>query len=402
MITRRTLMAMPLALQAETLDFTITRDIPLQKASPEFCWFHPRAAAMPGLGDRGMPQVVMTLSQHLDADDHYSGLWYMTTNDLGKTWTAPKAPPQLAAHQEKDGLHSSVHDVTPGWHARTKRLLAIGGRTYYQPTGKHISNDINKGGTAYAVYDPLKDQWSGWQPLEFPAEKMFTNCRSACSQFVVKADGTVLVPVYFQQVGTPFDAVTVLECRFDGRRLEYVRHGTVLKDDTKRGLAEPSIAMQGGRYYLTIRHDDYGYVAVSKDGLRYSPLKKWTFDDGSDLGSFNTQQHWVAHSDGLFLAYTSRRDHNKHIPRARAPIYIAQVDTEKLQVIRKTEQVAIPERGLMLGNFGADAITPGESWVTDAEFLWMSHGYKPTEKGGNGSVWVARVKWSKPNKLGSF
>ncbi len=28
-----------------------------------------------------------------------------------------------------------------------------------------------------------------------------------------------------------------------------------------------------------------------------------------------------------------------------------------------------PERGVMLGNFGAAAIIPDESWVTDAEFL---------------------------------
>ena len=29
----------------------------------------------------------------------------------------------------------------------------------------------------------------------------------------------------------------------------------------------------------------------------------------------------------------------------------------------------LPERGVMLGNFGAAAITPNESWVTDAEFI---------------------------------
>jgi hypothetical protein len=73
---------------------------------------------------------------------------------------------------------------------------------------------------------------------------------------------------------------------------------------------------------------------------------------------------------------------------------MAQVDPERLQVVRSTEQVLIPERGLMLGNFGAATVTANEAWVTDAEFLWYSHGYKPTEKGGNGSVWVARVNWS--------
>ena len=45
---------------------------------------------------------------------------------------------------------------------------------------------------------------------------------------------------------------------------------------------------------------------MSKDGLQYGPIHDWTFDDGSDLGSYNTQAHWLVHSDGLFLSYTRR------------------------------------------------------------------------------------------------
>ena len=48
--------------------------------------------------------------------------------------------------------------------------------------------------------------------------------------------------------------------------------------------------------------------------------------------------------------------------------------------MRATEKVLIPERGVMLGNFGAAAITPEESWVTDAEFLV---GDKPHPKGAD-------------------
>jgi hypothetical protein len=29
-------------------------------------------------------------------------------------------------------------------------------------------------------------------------------------------------------------------------------------------------------------------------------------DDGAELGSYNTQQHWLSHGDGLFLMYTRR------------------------------------------------------------------------------------------------
>ena len=341
--------------------------------------------------------MVMTLSRHLDADDHYSGLWYMYTDDLGATWKGPFEPPQLGAQSAGEGLHSSVHDVTPGCHQRTGKLLAIGGRTYYRMDGKHVSGDLRRGGTSYAVYDAREDRWSDWQALILPPAgqtPLFDNCRSACSQWVEKPDGTLLIPVYCQpEAGNPCWVVTVLHCRFDGVRLTYLRHGNFLAENTGRGLAEPSLAYCRGRYFLTIRHDERGYVAVSKDGLRFGPLRAWTNDDGSDLGSVNTQQHWLTYGDALYLTYTSQRAHNRHIARGRAPIYLAQVDPERLQVLRATEQVLIPERGLMLGNFGAAAVAAREAWVTDAEFLWYSHGFKPTAQGGDGSVWIARVNW---------
>ena len=57
----------------------------------------------------------------------------------------------------------------------------------------------------------------------------------------------------------------------------------------------------------------------------------------------------------------------------------------------------------MLGNFGASAITANESWVTDAEFISRlvdpNAGTRPHPKGADGTVWVGRVKWSKPNPL---
>jgi hypothetical protein len=135
---------------------------------------------------------------------------------------------------------------------------------------------------------------------------------------------------------------------------------------------------------------------VSNDGLHYQPIKAWAFDDGSELGSYNTQQHWLAHHEGLFLAYTRRGANNDHIPRNRAPIFLAQVDPERLCVIRTSERAIIPERGAMLGNFGAASINAEESWVTDAEY--MAQG-QASPRGANGSVFAARVLWSKPNAL---
>ena len=216
-----------------------------------------------------------------------------------------------------------------------------------------------------------------------------------CVQWLVNSDGTLLLPIYFKgQSGDDYVA-TVLHCSFDGQELKYLKHGDELAIQGGRGFCEPSLVLHQGTYFLTLRNDNAAYVTTSTDGLHFQPVKRWTFDDGQDLGSYNTQAHWLTHSNGLFLTYTRRGANNDHIMRNRAPIFVAQVDPTKLQVLRKTERSLLPERGVMLGNFGAAAITPDESWVTDSEYIL---GTTPHPKGGDGSTWLGRVKWSKPNR----
>ena len=177
--------------------------------------------------------------------------------------------------------------------------------------------------------------------------------------------------------------------------LKYLTHGDGLTTPGGRGFYEPSLTRFQDKYYLTLRHDTAAFVTKSDDGLHFEPVRKWTFDDDEDLGSYNTQAHWLSHSDGLFLTYTRRGANNDHIMRNRAPIFIAQVDPDTLQVLRRTEQVLLPERGVMLGNFGAATISARESWVTDAEFIVSD---KRHPKGADGAVWLGRVMWSKPNQ----
>jgi hypothetical protein len=171
----------------------------------------------------------------------------------------------------------------------------------------------------------------------------------------------------------------------------------------KRGLYEPSVTQFSDRFFLTMRNDDHGYVSVSDDGLNYSEPKRWTFDDGSDLGNYNTQQHWVSHSDALFLVYTRRGANNDHVFRHRAPLFIARVDPDKLTIIRDSEQVLVPEKGARLGNFGVTEVSPNETWVTVTE--WMQapgpNYHDPTpliERGADNRIWVAKLKWKKPNR----
>jgi len=378
------------------LPFDVKLDVVKQELSPAFCWFHPRVAAAPGFGRDGQPAVVMTIQKHLHVSDFYSGLWMMRTDDLGKTWTGPTEIPELAWETEPNGIIHGVADVTPGWHAPTGKIIALGCTVRYSKAGQQLSDVRRFSQTAYAVCDPKANQWTKWRILEMPDDDKFNMARNACSQWLVQPDGSLLIPMYCgAREGAPYH-VTVAQAAFDGQTLTYARHGTELTLDVVRGLCEPSLAAFRGRFYLTLRNDIKGYVTVGDDGLHFQPIKPWTFDDGSELGSYNTQQHWLAHSEGLFLSYTRRGANNDHIPRNRAPIFLAQVDPDRLCVIRATEKPLIRERGVMLGNFGAAAVTANESWVTDAEYMKND---QSNPRGANGSVFAARVLWSAPNAL---
>ncbi len=66
-------------------------------------------------------------------------------------------------------------------------------------------------------------------------------------------------------------------------------------------------------------------------------------------------------------------------------------------LIRSTEQIVVPERGAMLGNFGVVTVSPDETWINVGEAM-----YKPEralEMGAKGRVWATKIKWSRPNKL---
>ena len=119
------------------------------------------------------------------------------------------------------------------------------------------------------------------------------------------------------------------------------------------------------------------------------------------MGNYNTQQHWVTHSQGLFLVYTRKGANNDHVFRHRAPLFIARVDPETLRVIRSTERVLVPERGARLGNFAVTEVSERETWVTVAEWMqtWGPNIVIPPDNkyGADNSVYVARIVWDQPN-----
>jgi len=257
--------------------------------------------------------------------------------------------------------------------------------------------------TCYAVYGEQARTWSPWATLDMPDAETFYNAGAGCAQRVDLPGGDILLPIYFKGRGEKFSKVTVLRGAFDGRRLSMIEHGNVLEVNTARGLGEPSLTRFRGRFYLTLRHDRAGYVTQSVDGLRFDPPRVWQWDDGSELGNYNTQQHWVPHDDGLLLVYTRRGLNNDHVFRHRAPLLIAQVDRARLCVLRATERVLVPERGARLGNFGVTEVSARETWVTTAEWMQTNppnpYDYTvPMKYGSDNAVFAARILWDKPNE----
>jgi hypothetical protein len=350
------------------------------------------AGAEGNSGDR--PRIVLTTQKLLlSGSDVFYAIHSMHSAGDPSRWSEPLQQQHFARRKTADGREMTVCDFWPAWHAKSRRLLGIGHTVWYK---NNAVMRVRPRATAYAVYDAKKNAWGAWSELEMPREARFANAGAGCVQRYDLPDGDVLLPIYFKKPKDANHSVTVVRCTFDGTRLQYVRHGNEMTVADKRGLGEPSLAKFGDRYYLTMRNDKSGYVTSSADGLHFDTPRRWTFDDATELGSYNTQQHWVAHSGGLHLVYTRRGADNDHVFRHRAPLFIARVDTEKLCVIRSTERVLVPNYGARLGNFGVTDVSPQETWVVVTE--WMQpEGVQ--RHGSDNRIWIAVVRWNEPNRL---
>ncbi len=391
----------------DTPHFSIDLTVARQGFDEKTCWVHARAGAIPSGTDANPGSnalVIMTLQKlQLSGSDVFFALNEMLTDDLGATWSEPRRHDSFSrspfSFDGKRDLERTVCDFTPRWHAKSGRLLGTGHTVVYE---NNRVMKVRPRATAYAVYQPTSRSWSPWKTMDVPDDARFANAGAGCVQRYDLPDGDVLLPVYFKAPDQTRFSVTVMRCSFDGETLSYVAHGNELTVPVKRGLYEPSLTRFGGRFFLTMRNDDHGYVSVSDDGLNYGEPKRWRFEDGSDLGSYNTQQHWVAHSEALYLVYTRRGADNDHVMRHRAPLFIARIDRENLQVIRESEQVLVPEKGARLGNFGVTEVSESETWVTAAE--WMQapgpHYNDPAsliKRGADNRIWVAKIRWKNPN-----
>lgn len=364
---------------------------------PGHYWSQARAAAIPP-GAPGVsgdhPQVLLTMQPIATSGTHnYFGILSARTDDLGRRWFGPTEQPALAPRRPNKSVRQVPVDSTPGWHDKSKKLL-LTGATFYVDEKSNRDIAGAKSEVFYAVYDPATRKWDRWKTLDMPNDFEWPYKRSGCAQRVDLPNGDVLLPIYFGDHNNSIHLSTVVRCRFDGKTLSYVEHGSELVINFGRGYSEPSLAQFGDRFFLTLRNDRAGYVTASDDGLHFGEPRLWRFDDGKQLGSYNTQQHWMTHGDALFLTYTRRGADNDDVMRNRAPIFMAQVNPDTLRVIRGTERIVVPKFGKSaMGNFGVANITQNESWIVVGARV---------SKSGEPNVFISRVKWSKPNRLVSY
>ena len=360
-------------------------------------WFHPKACMIP---DRnGSSPLALMTKQVIGGSDYFGPVHWSISNDQGRTWSEATPIPALDRKPVKahEGLMAGVCDVVPEYHAATDTVLALGQVVFYRGTRFSGNDQLAR----YPVYAVRRSDgtWSKRRILEWSDPRGSFIYSNNCGQRWNLPNGDILLAFTFGPESNHRSVAGVL-CSFDGEFLKIKRVGPPLKLAHQRGLLEPSITRFQDKFYLTIRaEDDRGYQSVSKDGLHWQDKQPWRWDDGELLTMSSTQQHWMRHSDGLFLVYTRKTEKNTNVIRWRAPLYVARVDTEKRHLIRATERIVIPmsddgisqpDQVALMGNFHITNASARESWITVGDWL-------PRQE-ARGRMHLARIQWSSPNQ----
>jgi hypothetical protein len=355
-------------------------------------WFHPRACMVPS---KSGPLAFMTL-QTITGSDYFGPVHWMSSSDLGQTWTEPQPVPSLG-RVKSDGVEEGVCDVVPEWHPHTKVVLALGHNVFYSGP-KFSSNQPPR----WPIYSVWRDgHWGPRRKLEWADPRGASIYSNNCGQRVTLPNGDILLA--FTHGGTKDKprSISGVVCSFDGETLAVKQVGEEIPHDKGRGLLEPSVTHFQNRFFLTIRaEDNRGYVCASDDGLKWTPKQPWAWDDGEPLTMSTTQQHWLAHSEALWLVYTRKDASNANVIRWRSPLWMAQVDLKTQRLLRDSERVVLPlvgdgindpDRVAIMGNFHTTNVNPEESWVTVGE--WQPR------NGIHGDLLLARIRWNKLNAL---
>ena len=372
-------------------------------------WFHPRACRLPGSPQPDppspdcplpvRPSPILMTAQEISASDYFHPVHWMVTSDGGDSWSAPTPVPGFGRSPYGGSTEEAVCDVVPEYHPQSGKVLAMGHNVFYRDGGFFKPQPARW--PVYNVFDPARARWGKKRRLEWDGREADRIYTCGCAQRFTFDTGEILIPLSYGDFIREDRRVCTVVAEFDGEKLGIVKTGPALELAVGRGLLEPSIVRHDGRFYMTIRaEDNLGHVSTSSDGLNWSKLESWTWDDGEPLTMSTTQQRWIAHSDGLFLVYTRKDEPNAEVMRWRAPLFIAEVTPDRPALIKESERIVVPMRGdgaakpvevPRLGNFHTVNVSPDQSWVTVGENI-------PPERWAGDTI-IGTITWMNPNLL---
>lgn len=303
----------------------------------------------------------------LSGSDVFSNPSIVKSTDGGKTFGTPE--PYGEPDTFSDGIRRHLSVANVYYNRFHQQGMVLGVEQSYKDDATPV---LNAGIAIGRLFFYRMDMETGRrcspvQSLSLPFE---TISAVPHGQILEDENGEMLLTFYYTTPENFKSSVITARAALQGDQLVFLQFGTPLEwRDSARGIVEPSLAKLGDLYFLTLRSDEQGLLAVGDSPYEFSEPKPWVWDDGEILGNYNTMQRWIRFRDGLYLAYTRRGAKNDHVFRHRAPLFMTRFDEDRCCLIRSEEIVLVPELGARLGNFSVLDVSDTESWLTTAE--WM-------------------------------
>ena len=369
------------------------------------CWVHARGGTIPARAPGNptdVPIVVITSQKLLlTGFDVFYGLHEFRTDDLGETWSGPTEQATLRRRSPKEGVEIVPCDFTPKWHQATGKLLGTGA-TFWYSTKTNAIIEHSPSEIPYSVYDPEQRTWTEWKTVEMPQEPQFEYARAGCTQRVRFAERR--------------DSVADLLRRADGPAAEFGRHSLPVRrqDAELRRARQPDEVSQGPRLRRAVADEVRRLVLSHAPQRRFrrhhaqprrTAFRRTNAVEVRRRRGLGQLQHAgpLGHALGRLISrlYPPRPRQRQRLPAPR-PLVMAQVDPERMVVLRKTERILVPQRGARLGNFGVNNVSENETWVVVTEWM-QTNGPNyiiPVENkcGADNSIYVAKIRWEKPNR----
>ncbi len=210
------------------------------------------------------------------------GQYLCRSTDGGRTWSAPKRVEAFPDRFEHG--HRITTGAGPRYSRHYDRWFGLGCTQTMMGDQRPMDGMVNGRPTMtpiWATLDAERGEYGPARQLPFPLPY---SKALPFGEPVETEDGELIVPFYFCGVESetkadawsPVSEVVCVSYRFVGDELKVARVGRPLAvPELKRGLCEPSLVRFKGRYYLTLRSDEYGAWTESADGLNFGEVRPW-------------------------------------------------------------------------------------------------------------------------------